>query len=104
SRIAHGVPVTEALLARIERAEQLLRELGFVEFRVRAHADDLARIEVPSAELFRLATGEPRDRLVGELRALGFRYVTLDLEGFRSGSLHPLVAIASPLASSPPGH
>ena len=103
SRIAHGVAVTDALLARIERAERLLRELGLVEFRVRAHADDLARIEVPSAEFGRLATGATRDRLVRELRELGFRYVTLDLEGFRTGSLHPLVAIANPITSSAAG-
>jgi uncharacterized protein len=93
SRIAYGVAVTSERLERIERAEQLLRELGWGEFRVRLHADEVARLEVPAASIERLASAEFRTRVVRELKQLGFRYVTLDLEGFRSGSLNPVFQI-----------
>ena len=72
----------------IERAEDLLRSLGFRELRVRHH-EDLARVEVPPGELARLVEPETRQALVDGLKSLGYRYVTLDLEGFRSGSLNP---------------
>jgi uncharacterized protein len=88
SRIPYGVEITQEKLQMVERAEELLRSLGFRELRVRHH-EDLARIEVPLAELGRLLEPGVRDRLVRGLKALGYRYVTLDLEGFRSGSLNP---------------
>ncbi len=84
SRIAYGVSVTPERLARIGRAEALLRELGFRELRVRLH-DGIARIEVPRAELARAV--EHADAITRDLKALGFVYVTLDLAGLRSGSL-----------------
>ncbi len=90
SRVAYGQEVTPERLAMIERAEQALRELGLRELRVRYHGGDLARIEVPAAELPRLASPEVSARLTARLKSLGFRYVTLDLEGFRSGSLNVL--------------
>ena len=93
SRIAYGQEVTPERVAMIDRAEQFLRERGFRELRVRYHGDDLARIEVPLAELPRLAEPELRDALVNQLRALGFKYVTLDLEGFRSGSLNQIIGV-----------
>ena len=93
SRIAHGVPVTTERLQRIERAEQLLRELGWREFRVRHHADELARIELPAELLSELIGSGVVPRITAELKRLGFRYVTLDLEGFRSGSLQPVFNI-----------
>lgn len=96
SRIAHGVPVTETRLQRIERAEQWLRGLGLLEFRVRLHADDAARIEVPLADLPALLAPPTRESLVAAFKELGFRYVTVDLEGFRSGSLNPLFHISAP--------
>lgn len=87
SRIAYGVEVTAERLDRVARAEDVLRSLGVREMRVRDHGD-LARIEVPSAWIARLASGEVRERLADGLRALGFAYVTLDLEGFVSGSMN----------------
>ncbi|MCR9295954.1 MAG: ATP-dependent sacrificial sulfur transferase LarE [bacterium] len=93
SRIAYGVPVTPERLARVEGAEQVLRELGLHEFRVRLHADEMARIEVPEAALPRIVAVETRRDLVQRLTQLGFSFVTLDLQGFRSGSLNALVQI-----------
>src|SRR5690606_37633177 len=82
SRVAYGVTVTPERVARIESAEKFLREeLGSRELRVRTEANDLARIEVPLAALPRLAEPALRDRVVTRFRDLGFRYVTLDLEG-----------------------
>ena len=72
----------------VERGEALLRSLGFTELRLRHHGDT-ARIEVPLAELARLTGPDLRARVVEGLKALGYRYVALDLEGFRSGSLNP---------------
>ncbi len=89
SRIAPGVEVTAERLRRVDAAEAFLREAGFRELRVRHHADDLARIEVPAAELMRIANPEFRQRLLTHFESLGFRFVTLDLAGFRSGSLNP---------------
>ena len=71
----------------IERGEELLRALGFRDLRLRHHGDT-ARIEVPVAELGRLIEAGVRERVVEGLKALGYRFVTLDLEGFRSGSLN----------------
>lgn len=97
SRIAYGVEVTPERVQRIDAAEQFLcRELDVRELRVRLEANDLARIEVPLEALPQLANPGFRERVVSRLRDLGFRYVTLDLEGFRSGSLNaalPLVKL-----------
>jgi uncharacterized protein len=93
SRLAPGVEVTRERTARVEAAEAYLRSLGYRECRVRLHEGELARIEVPLAELPRLAAPGVRDELVERLRKLGFRFVTLDLEGFRSGSLNTLVNV-----------
>jgi uncharacterized protein len=93
SRIAYGQQVTPERVSMIDRAEQFLREQGFRELRVRYHGDDLARIEVPAGELPRLAEAELREALVARLRELGFTYVTLDLQGFRSGSLNQIIGV-----------
>jgi pyridinium-3,5-biscarboxylic acid mononucleotide sulfurtransferase len=93
SRLAPGVEVTRERTARVEAAEVCLRSLGYRECRVRLHEGELARIEVPLAELPRLADPALREGLVRRLRELGFRFVTLDLEGFRSGSLNTLVSV-----------
>jgi uncharacterized protein len=95
SRLAPGVTVTRERTGRVEAAEAYLRALGYRECRVRLHEGELARIEVPLAELPRLADPAIRDALVQRLRELGFRFVTLDLEGFRSGSLNSLVSLES---------
>ncbi|MCI0360180.1 MAG: ATP-dependent sacrificial sulfur transferase LarE [Planctomycetaceae bacterium] len=94
SRIAYGEEVTPERLAMIDRAEQYLRGLGLREFRVRYHKGDMARIEVPLAELPRLVEASERQNVTAEFRRLGFKFVTLDLEGFRSGSLNQLVQIS----------
>lgn len=95
SRIAYGVEVNPERVRRIDDAERFLREeLGLRELRVRLEAGDLARIEVPISALPHLVQPATRERIAARLHELGFRYVTLDLEGFRSGSLNaalPLV-------------
>jgi uncharacterized protein len=88
SRVAYGEEVTPERLAMIDRAEQYLRRLGLPEVRVRYHRGDLARVEVPLSALPRLCEPAVRDALVTTFKSLGFTYVTLDLEGFRSGSLN----------------
>ena len=93
SRIAYGQEVTPDRVATIDRAEQFLREHGFRELRVRYHGDDLARIEVPLGALPRLAEPELREAIVERFRDLGFKYVTLDLQGFRSGSLNQIIGV-----------
>lgn len=98
SRVAYGVAVTPERLARVEAAEAELRELGFIRFRVRLHEGELARIEVPVAELPRLLEPAARERLIRKLADLGFRFVTLDLEGFASGSLNRLIQRPTPLS------
>lgn len=93
SRIPHGTPVTVARLSRVERAEGFLRDAGFRQFRVR-DLDDVARIEVEPGDIARLAAEPLRATLVRQIRALGFRSVMVDLEGFRSGSLNALTGEA----------
>ncbi len=93
SRIAYGVEVTSKRLAMIEQAEQWLRGHGMVEFRVRLHAGELARIEVPIEAISRLASDPLRVELLAQLKSLGFRFVTLDISGFTSGSLNQLIQI-----------
>jgi uncharacterized protein len=88
SRVAYGEPVTPERLKMIDSAEQYLRGLGFDNLRVRYHKGDLARIEVPAEAIARLSQPETREAVLAELRRLGFQYVTLDLEGFRSGSVN----------------
>lgn len=90
SRFPYGNPITPEGLARVERAEAFLRGIGLVQLRVRSHGD-IARIEVPAADIGRLAGGGVRERVAAELKRLGFSYVTLDLEGFRSGSLNEVL-------------
>lgn len=91
SRVAYGLEVTSERLRRIDAAEAWLRSVGLPEVRVRCHESDLARIEAPLASLPRLVDPELRTQLVQLFRSLGFRYVSLDLEGFRSGSLNAAI-------------
>ena len=85
SRVPYGTPVTVGVLSSVARAESALRALGFAQLRVR-HYGDLARIEVDQHDLARMV--EQRDVVVASVRAAGYTYVTLDLEGFRSGNLN----------------
>lgn len=87
SRVPHGDAITAELLARIEAAEDILVALGFSEMRVRLH-QDLARIEVPAERFADLLSH--RETLVPRLRQLGFRFVSLDLAGFRGAPLIPV--------------
>ncbi len=93
SRIAYGVEVTPERVRRIDQAEQFLKQLlDLRELRVRCEANDLARIEIPLDEVSRILTPALRDRVRSELRSLGFRYVTVDLDGFRSGSMNGVIS------------
>jgi uncharacterized protein len=93
SRIPYGQEVTPEKLRMIEEAEAFLRELGFRECRVRHH-DVLARIEVPATDMSRFADGKLAEQIDARLREIGFSYVSLDLRGFRSGSLNEVVPLS----------
>lgn len=96
SRIAYGLAVTPERVQRVDEAEKFLREeFGLREFRVRHEMGDLARIEVPLAELPRLTASPARELITQRLRKLGFKFVTLDLDGFRSGSMNAVVPLES---------
>lgn len=87
SRIPYGDEVTDQRLRQIERAEQVMRDLGFRIFRVRHH-DTVARLEIAKAEMPRALDADVSARLVIALKALGYQYVSLDLQGYRLGSLN----------------
>jgi len=93
SRIPYGSPVTAEALARVERAEDALSDLGFRQLRVRAHGD-VARIELAPEEIERLLDAATRGVVHAAVRACGFRFVALDLIGYRAGSLNEGVAPA----------
>jgi uncharacterized protein len=93
SRLAPGVQVTHERTARVEAAEAYLRSLGYRECRVRLHEGELARIEVPPDGVAHLLEPAVHAELTRRLRDLGFQFITLDLEGFRSGSLNTLVSL-----------
>jgi len=87
SRFPYGVRITKEALKRVEQAEAFLKGLGFGELRVRSH-NDMANIEVGPQELSRFFDREIREAVVQRLKAVGFKYVSIDLEGFRSGKLN----------------
>lgn len=93
SRLAPGLAVTPERTRRVEEAEAYLRTLGLRDCRVRYHEGDLARVEVPVTEVGRLAAEPARTELTRAFRRLGFKFVTLDLDGFRSGSLNEMVPL-----------
>jgi uncharacterized protein len=93
SRVAYGIEVTPEVLRIIEQGEEELRGLGFKQFRVRYH-DQIVRIEIAREELPRALDLEMADRLTAIFKRLGFRYVTLDLEGYRTGSMNQLLKIS----------
>ncbi len=97
SRIEYGRAVTSENLSQVERAEDALHALGFLQVRVRHHGD-LARVEIARSDLSRALTLPMLDQITAALRPLGFTYVTLDTQGYRSGSMNdvlPISAIAS---------
>ncbi len=87
SRIAYGTPVTIERLATVDRGEEILRQLGFREFRVRHH-DSLVRLEISPAEMELALRAEIVEQLAQRFRELGFKYVTLDLHGYRAGAMN----------------
>lgn len=91
SRIAYGTPVTIERLSKVEKGEAILRRLGFREFRVRVHGE-LARLEIAPGELEKALNLEIAGILSREFKRLGFRYVTLDLQGYRSGAMNEVLA------------
>ena len=92
SRIPYQSEVTEAKLATIERAEEVVRALGFRVFRVRHH-DTLARLEIGRDEMARALEPEINQALVTGLKAIGYKYVSLDLQGYRTGSLNEVLRL-----------
>lgn len=108
SRVPYGEPIDRAKLVQIDRAERLLRELGFRQVRVRHHGT-IARIELPPADIPRFIADGLAEPVARRLKEIGFTYVTLDLEGYRTGSMNEAirprgVALAgSPRADLPDG-
>ena len=94
SRIEYGRPVTAANLSQVESAEAALHSLGFPQVRVRHHGD-LARIEIARADLPRALSLDILDRITAALRPLGFRYVTLDTQGYRTGSMNEALNLST---------
>ena len=91
SRFPYGQGITKENLTKVDAAETFMRDLGFRFFRVRHHDDRTARLEIGPQEFQRLFDASLRDRIVGRMKELGFVYVTLDLQGFRSGSMNEIL-------------
>ena len=93
SRIPYGIPVTAETLHKIARGEQYLHSLGFRQLRLRHHGD-IARIELDQEDMVKIITPEIRQDIVTKLKALGYKYVALDLTGYRTGSLNEVLNLA----------
>jgi pyridinium-3,5-biscarboxylic acid mononucleotide sulfurtransferase len=100
SRIEYGQPVTTAALSAVEQGEDYLRRLGFRQFRVRHHGQ-IVRIEIAREEMTRAFTPEMAAEFTRVFKSLGFKFVTLDLEGFRSGSMNALLSADQITALAP---
>jgi uncharacterized protein len=92
SRIAYGLPVTIERLSVVERGEEFMRSLGFREFRVRVH-EELVRLEIAPAEIKYALDLETTEKLASKFRKLGFKYVTIDLHGFRTGAMNEVLEV-----------
>jgi uncharacterized protein len=106
SRFPYGMPISVEALAKIDAAENLLRDMGFREFRVRFHDERTARIEVGSGELENAVRDGNRSLIVARMKGLGFTYVTLDLQGYRTGSMNEAVRLPAEFelpGGPPPG-
>ena len=90
SRIAYGVPVTIERLSKVERGEEFLRSMGFREFRVRVH-EEIVRLEIAPDEMEKMLDINVTEKLADKFRKLGFKYVTLDLQGYRSGAMNEVL-------------
>ena len=93
SRIEYGRPVTAENLSQVERAEEALHAMGFPQVRVRHHGE-LARVEIAREDLSRALSLPILAGITAALRPLGFRYVTLDMEGYRSGSMNAVLPVS----------
>jgi uncharacterized protein len=91
SRFPYGQGITKENLTKVDAAETFMRDLGFRFFRVRHHDDRTARLEIGLQEIQRLFDAALRDKIVAKMKELGFVYVTLDLQGFRSGSMNEIL-------------
>jgi uncharacterized protein len=91
SRIPYGEAISEDRLYRIERAEDALRDMGFVQIRVRDHGGAIARIEVTVDDISRLADPRIRREVTRALKAFGYKYVCVDLEGYRTGAMNEVL-------------
>src|SRR6185295_18085452 len=92
SRIAYGLPVTIERLSVVDRGEEILREMGFREFRVRHH-DNLVRLEIAPEEMERALRLDVAQEFARRFRELGFKFVTLDLQGYRSGAMNEVLSL-----------
>lgn len=99
SRFPYGTSITLERLQQVERCESWLRKQNFKNYRVRYH-HELARIEVPAEELNRLLDNELRQQLVVEFKAAGFQYITLDLQGYRTGSMNETLQDNKPISQA----
>jgi pyridinium-3,5-biscarboxylic acid mononucleotide sulfurtransferase len=91
SRFPYGTGITKENLRRVDAAETFLRDLGFRSFRVRFHDERTARIEIAPRDIRRLLEDDLRERIVAQLKGLGFAYITLDLQGYRTGSMNEVL-------------
>jgi uncharacterized protein len=91
SRFPYGMGITKENLTKVDNAETVLRDLGFRFFRVRFHDERTARIEVGKQEIARLTDDDLREHIVAAMKQLGFTYVTLDLQGYRTGSMNEVL-------------
>lgn len=98
SRIPYGQIITKDALLQVDAAENFLHDLGFRQVRVRHH-DKVARIELPSADMPRLFSSGAGDLIVAKLKELGYLYVTLDLQGYRTGSMNEVLGAGKAAAS-----
>ena len=90
SRIQYGLEITRERLNQVDQSEEFLRALGLVEFRIRHH-DQIARIEVHSQDIPKITAEPNRSKIVEKLKSVGFKFVTVDLQDFRTGSLNELL-------------
>ncbi|SEQ37284.1 uncharacterized protein SAMN04487884_12754 [Butyrivibrio fibrisolvens] len=90
SRVPYGERITAGKLKMVERAENLLAELGLVQYRVRVHGN-IARIEVPAGDIAKLVDDSIRSKIVSKFKEFGFSYVTLDMQGYRTGSMNEVI-------------
>ena len=99
SRFPYGEDITRKKLTQVDLAEEFLRSLGFCQFRVRHH-QTIARLEIDQADFERILSREIRDQIVAKLKELGFSYITLDLQGYRMGSMNEVLVAPSARALS----